>query len=123
MGVSKNRIVLVAIGVSVAAAVALSVGPLALIPIAVAALAAALWWLRQGRPIVPVSSSHRGLVWLAMGVAGVGVAVLIPAVDGGELNEFWWTVAAISLLGGIAMTATGFIHAVNNRGPRPTTIR
>ena len=112
-----NRIILLVTGATVAAAVALAVSPWALIPI-VAAVGAAGWWMsRQGRPIRPTASgSRRGLAWFVAGAASVGVAVAIPAIDGGELSEPWWTVFALSLLGGITMMVTGLIRALNNRG-------
>lgn len=37
---------------------------------------------------------------------------------GGELNEFWWTIAAVALLSGIAMTVTAAVFAMNNRALR-----
>ena len=111
-----NRVIIVIIAATVAAAVALAVSPWALIPIAGAASAAGWWSLRQGRPIQPsTSGSRRGLAWLVAGAASVGVAVVIPTIDGGELSEFWWTIFALLLLGGIAMMVIGLIQAMTSR--------
>lgn len=111
-----NRIIILIVGATVAAAVALAVSPWAMIPIVVAVCAAGWWTLRQGRPIQPTTSgSRRGLAWLGAGAASVGVAVAITAIDGGELSELWWTIFALSLLGGIAMMVIGLIQALNNR--------
>lgn len=118
-----NRIIILITGATVAAAVALAVSPWALIPIAGAVCAVGSWSLRQGQPIRPTTSgSRRGLAWLVAGAAGVGVAVAIPAIDGGELSEAWWTIFALSLLGGIAMMVIGLIHALNNRGTTAESI-
>jgi hypothetical protein len=111
-----NRIIIVITGATVATAVALAVSLWALIPIAGAVCAAGWWASRQGRPIRPATSGpRRGLAWLVAGAATVGVAVAIPAIDGGELNELWWTIFALSLLGGITMMLIGLIQALNNR--------
>ena len=118
---AMNRMVVIIIGATAAVATTVAVGPLPVIPIAVLAVAAGLWWFRQGRPIGPASPSRRGLAWLAAGIVGIGIAVLIPAVDGGELNEFWWTVMAVSLLAGIAMAIFGTFHTVTGRPRRPNT--
>lgn len=111
-----NRIIILIIAATVAAAVALAVSPWALVPIAGAVFAAGWWSLRQDRPIRPTTSgSRRGLAWLVAGAASVGVAVAIPAIDGGELSELWWTIFALSLLGGIAMMVIGLVQAMTSR--------
>ena len=46
------------------------------------------------------------------------VAVAIPTIDGGELNEIWWTVATVALLGGIAMAITAVALAASARAHR-----
>ena len=112
-----NRIVILIFAATGAAAVALAVSPFALIPIAGVAGAAGIWWSRQGKPVRPkASGSRRGFAWLVAGAASVGVAGAIPAIDGGELSEFWWTIFALSVLGGIAMVLTGLTHALGIRG-------
>lgn len=118
-----HRTVIIVTGTIVAAAVALTVSPVALIPIAVAGFAVVLWWLRQRQPIGPDRAARRGVTSLVLGVAGIGAAVLIPAVDGGELSEFWWTVFAATLLGGIALAALGLVHAAGERRTTETTAR
>lgn len=120
-----NRIVILITGATVAAAVALAVSPWALIPIAGAVCAASLWWLRQAQPVPRASSRfRRGLRWLVAGAGGIGLAVAIPAVDGGELSGFWWTIFAISLLGGVATMAIGVLYSLSNREiPAATTHR
>lgn len=118
-----NRVVIIVLAVVVAAAVALAASPLALIPVA-AVVGAAAWWLsRQGRPIGSASVTRRGSGMLASGVAGIGIAALIPAIDGGELSELWWTVFAGSLLGGIAMAVIGIIRIADHRHADAPTVR
>ena len=53
--------------------------------------------------------------WLIAGGVAIAVAIAIPAIDGGELNAFWWTVMALSMLGGIGMAITGASLAVGSR--------
>lgn len=119
-----NRIIILAVGTALAAAIALAAGPFALAPIAIAALALGMWWVRQNRPIAPDRSAHRGIAWSAVGLTGIGIGILIPAVDGGELSEVWWTAMAASLLVGIAALVAGIILAVSDRsrqvGATPT---
>jgi hypothetical protein len=111
-----NRIILLATGTTVAAAVALATSAWALIPLAVAVFAAGWWMSRQDRPMGSTTSgSRRGPAWLVAGAACVGVAFAIPAIDGGELSEAWWTIMALSLLGGITMMVIGLIQTLNNR--------
>ncbi len=112
-----NRIVILIFAATFAAAVALAVSPLALIPIAGMVGAAGFWWSRQDKPIRPkTSGSRRGFAWLVAGATSVGVGVAIPAIDGGELSEVWWTIFALSLLGGIAMVVIGLTLALGVRG-------
>jgi hypothetical protein len=120
-----NRIVILITGATVAVAVALAISPLALIPIAGAVFVAGLWWSRQGQPIRPTTSrQRRGLGLLIGGAAMVGVAIAIPAIDGGELDELWWTIFVLSLLGGIAMMVIGLIQTLGNQTtPTPATTR
>jgi hypothetical protein len=110
-----NRIIIIAVLATVAVAATGAVGPVVLIPIAAVALAVSLWWSSQNRPVAAAAGSRRGLWWLAAGVAGIGTGIAIPAIDGGELNGFWWTVMAVSLLAGIAMTVAGVVIAINDR--------
>ena len=51
---------------------------------------------------------------LAGGVA-IAIAIAIPAIDGGELSEIWWSVMMLTLLGGIGMVITGVLLAVSGR--------
>jgi hypothetical protein len=119
-----NRIVFLAVGAALAAAVALAAGPLTLAPIAVAAFGLGLWWVRQNRPIAPARSSRRGIFWCAAGITGIAIGILIPVIDGGELSEVWWTAMAGSLLFGIGALVAGLIFVVSARpsqlGAAPT---
>lgn len=116
-----NRMVIVVIGATVAVAVAVAVGPWALIPLALLALVAGGWWWAQSRPIARTAPSRRALLLLAAGISGIAIAVVVPAVDGGELNGFWWTVMAVSLLVGIAMIIAAILVAIGDRAVGPKT--
>jgi hypothetical protein len=93
-----NRIVILAV-VGTAAIAAILVAHLALILLAVLGLAA--WF-----------------AWLIAGGAAIAIAIAIPAIDGGELSELWWTVMMLTLLGGIGMAITGALLAVSGRAER-----
>ena len=112
-----SRIVILAV-VGTAAITAILVAQLALIPIAVLGLAAWFAWGRPLRPIAPASASRRWLTWLIAGGAAIAIAIAIPAIDGGELSELWWTVMMLTLLGGIGMAITGALLAVSDRAQR-----
>jgi hypothetical protein len=113
-----NRIIIIAVLATIAVAATGAVGPVVLIPIAAVGIAVTLWWSGQNRPVALPAGSRRGLWWLAAGVAGIGTGIAIPAIDGGELNGFWWTVMAVSLLAGIGMTVVGVVTAVSDRSHR-----
>ena len=110
-----NRIVILAV-VGTAAIAAILVAQLALIPLAVLGLAAWFAWGRPLQPIAPAAASRRWLTWLIAG--GAAIAIAIPAIDGGELSELWWTVMMLTLLGGIGMAITGALLAVSDRAQR-----
>jgi hypothetical protein len=109
-----NRTVIIVIGATLAVAAAL-VANVLLLPLGLAAIAAWFAWGRPARPIASAGPSRRWVGWLAGGVAAVVVALTIPAIDGGELSGFWWTMAALALLSGIAMTVTALVLATSRR--------
>lgn len=115
-----NRVVIIAVAATVVIASLLAGGALALIPMTATALVAWLLWGRQLQPIAPARSSRRWLWWLIAGAVAIGTGVAIPQIDGGELNSLWWTVMAITVLGGIVMAAIGILLAVSDRGHRLT---
>jgi hypothetical protein len=112
-----NRIVILAV-VGTAAIAAILVAQLALIPVAVLGLAAWFAWGRPLQPIARASASRRWLTWLIAGGVAIAIAIAIPAIDGGELSELWWTVMMLTLLGGIGMAITGALLAVSDRAQR-----
>ena len=113
-----NRIVIVVIAATVAIAAGVVGGPLALIPIGATALATWFLWGRSRGPIAPAGASRRWRVWLIAGLVSIGIGVAIPQIDGGELNSLWWTVMALTLVGGIAMVVAGILLGVSDRGHR-----
>ena len=112
-----NRLVVVTIAAT-ASIVAVLVATVTLIPIAVLWFGAWFVWGRKLQPIAAVSTSRRWATWLVAGAVAIAVAIAIPAIDGGELNAFWWTAMFVSLLGGIAMAVVGTALAVSDRSHR-----
>jgi hypothetical protein len=112
-----NRIVILAV-FGTAAIAAILVAQLALIPLAVLGLAAWFAWGRPLQPIAPAAASRRWVTWLITGGVAIAIAIAIPAIDGGELNAFWWTVMMLTLLGGIGTALTGALLAVSDRAHR-----
>ena len=112
---NRTAIIVVAATLAIAAAIA---AKLMLLPLALLALAAWLMWGRPARPIASAASSRHWMRWMLAGALAIVVAVAIPAIDGGELNGFWWTIAAAALLGGIAMAVTALVLAANGRAHR-----
>jgi hypothetical protein len=113
-----NQVVVIAIAATVAIASLLAGGALALIPIGATVFAAWSLWGRSRQPIAPAGPSRRWLVWLIVGLVSIGIGVAIPQIDGGELSSLWWTVMAITVVGGIAMAVAGALLAVSDRGHR-----
>jgi hypothetical protein len=115
-----NRVVIIAVAAAVAIASLLAGGALALIPIAATVVAA---WFLSGRslqPIAPARSSRRWLSWLLAGGVSIAIGVAIPQIDGGELNSVWWSVMAITVVGGIVMAVIGVLLAFSDRAHRLT---
>jgi hypothetical protein len=112
-----NRTVIIAVAGTAAIAAAL-VGKVILLPLGLLAVAAWLLWGRPARPIASGSSSRHWMRWMLTGALAIVFAVAIPTIDGGELSEVWWTVAAVALLGGIAMAITGLVLAASARAHR-----
>jgi hypothetical protein len=117
-----NRVVILAAFGTTAVAAAL-VAQLALIPIAVLGLAVWFAWGRPLQPIAPAAASRRWAMWVVAGSAGIAIAIAIPAIDGGELNAFWWTVMMLTLLSGIGLAITGASLAVAGRPHRAASSR
>jgi hypothetical protein len=95
---------------TVGAVGALVGGPAVLL--VVAALATALWFAvyRHDRPVAPSGRSSRPFA--VAGAVALALAVAIPAVDGGELDQLWWSVMAACALAGIVLLATSLVLAV-----------
>jgi hypothetical protein len=112
-----NRTVIVAVAGTVAIAAAL-VAWVVLVPLALVAVAAWFLWGRRAQPIASASTSRRWMRWMLAGGLAIVAAAAIPAIDGGELNEVWWTVTAIALLSGIGMAVTAVVLAASDRAHR-----
>ena len=112
-----NRTVIIVVAATLAIAAAI-VAKVVLLPLALLAIAAWFMWGRRARPIASAASSRHWMRWMLGGALAIIVAVAIPTIDGGELNEFWWTIAAVALLGGIAMAVTALVLAASGRAHR-----
>jgi hypothetical protein len=112
-----NRTVILVVAAT-AAITAVVVAKVMLLPLGLLAIAAWLLWGRQLQPIASASSSRHWMRWMLAAALAIVVAIAIPAIDGGELNEVWWTVAAIALVAGIAMAITAVVLAANDRAHR-----
>jgi hypothetical protein len=113
-----NRVISIAVAVTVVVAAALAFGPIALVLLAMMGVAAWFLWGRQLDPIASAQSSRRWLGWLVAGGVSIGVGVAIPPIDGGELSSLWWTTMAVAVVGGIVMAIIGVLLAVSDRGHR-----
>jgi len=113
-----NRVVFITIAATVAITSLLAAGALALIPIGATGLAAWFLWGRSLEPIAQAGSARRWYVWLITGLVSIGIGVTIPQIDGGELSSLWWTVMAITFIGGIGMTVAGVVLGVSGLGHR-----
>jgi hypothetical protein len=112
-----NRTVILVAAGTIAIAVAL-VAKVVLLPLGALAAVAWLAWGRRMQPIAPRSSSHHWMRWMVAGPLAICVGVAIPAIDGGELDQVWWTAMAIALLSGIGMTVAGLVLATSDRAHR-----
>ena len=53
--------------------------------------------------------------WFVLGAFAIAVAVLIPAIAGGELSEAWWAVMAGFVLTGAALLVIGVVTVASGR--------
>jgi hypothetical protein len=113
---------LVAVVVLMAAVVAaLAAGPVALVPVMLAAIA--VYVGMRGAPPVDARSAHPAR-WLAAAVGAIGAAVAIPLIDGGELNEPSWAAMAVLGVAGVGLALTGLFQlATTAHGSRPSATR
>ncbi len=114
-----NRFVIVGSAAAVALLAAVAISPTVLVPLAVVAIGAVVWWARQDRPIASNGPARRWYRWLAAGIVALAIGIAIPAIDGGELDELWWTIFALALLTGTALMLTGVFLALNPHMRRP----
>jgi hypothetical protein len=106
-----NRTALLAVAAAALTVAALVRGSLVLGPIAVIVVVAALVRNGRRRAAHPVDSAPQRWRPLLAGVGLCAAAVAIPVVDGGELSEPWWLVAAALLLGGLIVGFFGLFSA------------
>ena len=107
-----NRFVIVVVTTTIAVAAALT-AKVMLLPLGLVVLGAWMAWGRQPHTAARGAAARRWPIWLAAGALAIAAAVAIPAIDGGELNGFWWMVMAMSLLAGIAMTVAAVMLAIS----------
>jgi hypothetical protein len=95
---------------------AVAIGPLA-VPAVVGA--AALLWFGSVRSAPTAEGAARGgssSGWLLGGLAALAGAIAIPLIDGGELNQIWWSVMAVLGLAGVALLITAVLLKVSSQG-------
>jgi hypothetical protein len=109
-----TRVVVVSVLAAVAIVASVAV-KLLLLPVVFIALACWLSWGHAGRPVPAPQSARHCVRWLVAGVASIAIAVAIPVIDGGELNSFWWSAAAVALLSGVSMVVAGVLLASSAR--------
>jgi hypothetical protein len=114
-----TRVVVVSVLAAVAIVAAMAV-KLLLIPVVLIALACWFSWSHAWRPVA-ATQPRRWIRWLVAGAASIAVAIAIPAIDGGELNGFWWSAAAVALLGGVSMIIAGLLLATSSQGTTRAT--
>ena len=113
----------VAVEVLVASGLAaLAAGPIALAAV-IAAGAAAFVRMRGAQPSVDgAATRRRGSRWLVGSAAAIAGAVAIPAVDGGELNQPWWSAMAAMVIAVVVFAAIGAgLVFTSDRAPRART--
>jgi hypothetical protein len=101
-------------------AAAVAVGPIAVL--AVLAASAAIWFgfARSTPTAEHVARQGEPSWWLVAGFVALAGAIIVPAVDGGELSEAWWSVMAALILAGIALLVTAAIKFASRHAYRPT---
>ena len=93
-------------------------GPIVVVPLL--GVVVALFVVARGRDRfdVPVDAPRRAGMWAVGGALAIAVGVAIPAIDGGELNAFWWSAMALSLLAGMVLLTTALLLVVARHTPR-----
>ncbi len=104
-----TRFVLAVGTLTVCVAAALAAGPIAVIAVLCASTAIWFGFARSTSTVDRVAHTGGSLWWLVGGVVALVAGFIIPAVDGGELSEAWWSVMAGLVLAGIALLVTGVV--------------
>jgi hypothetical protein len=102
--------------VTLAVAAAIAIGPLAVL--AVLGAAALLWFgsVRAAPTVEGAARAGSSPRWLVGGLAALAGAIAIPVIDGGELNEVWWSVMAALGLAGVALLLTAVLLRLSSKG-------
>jgi hypothetical protein len=107
----------IAVGTLTAATVAaVTIGPLAVLAVLGAAVVV---WFGSIRPAPAAGGAGRAghpSRWLVWGLLALTGAIAIPLIDGGELNELWWSVMAVLGLTGVALLVTAALLRVSSKG-------
>jgi hypothetical protein len=93
-------------------------GPIAVFALLGVVLAVFVMARGRDRLDVPVDAPRRAGTWVVGGALAIAVGLAIPAIDGGELNAFWWSAMALSLLAGMVLLTTGLLLVVVRHTPR-----
>lgn len=117
---TMGRIIIIST-IAAAALIAALVAQVMLVPLVLVLAACAVAFSRGRRPIAADQPRHRWVPWLVAGVVGVGAAVAIPLIDGGELNAFWWSAMALAGILGIVALIASLLMALDGRTGRTTT--
>jgi hypothetical protein len=111
-----TRFVAAVVALTVSIAAAIAIGPLAVL--AVLGAAALLWFgsVRAAPTVEGAARAGSSPRWLVSGLAALAGAIAIPVVDGGELNEVWWSVMAMLGLAGVALLLTAVLLRLSSKG-------
>ena len=107
----------VAVGtLTVCVVAAIAFGPPAVL--AVLGVATVLWFgsVRSAPTAESAARAGSSPRWLVGGLAALAGAVAIPLIDGGELNEIWWSVMAVLGLAGVALLVTAALLRLYPKG-------
>ena len=97
--------------------VAAIAGPLALL--VVGAVCVAIWFgfLRTAPTAEQAVRRAVSPRWFIAGAIALATAIAIPIIDGGELNQVWWSVMMLLLVAGVGLLVTAVSLTVSSRRP------
>jgi hypothetical protein len=111
------RLIATIAGLTIAVLAAVFFGPPALLLVAAGCTAIWFGFLRNAPTAERAVRRAVSPRWFIAGGIALATAIAIPIIDGGELNQVWWSVMMLLLVAGVGLLVTAVSLVVSSRRP------